>query len=244
MKTYINNVLPKKVSDLVDDSGHYTKPSGGIPASDLADGVVPVEDVQVNGTSILSNGVANVPIATASKPGVVLVSGYGLQMQSNGNISTKTATSTEIKAGSRSWEHISPNNQHESTFYGLAKAAGDTTQATSSNAVGAYTQEAKTAIKSMLGVEKVITISGTAPTITAEENARYICGEVVSLNFTPSTNGICDVRFTSGSTVITLTIPSTVKFPNWFDPTKLETNTVYEINVLDGIYGAVMTWAV
>ena len=45
MKTYINNVLPKRVSDLVDDSGHYTKPSGGIPASDLADGVVPVEDV-------------------------------------------------------------------------------------------------------------------------------------------------------------------------------------------------------
>jgi hypothetical protein len=38
-------VIPTKVSDLTDDSGHYTKPSGGIPASDLADGVIPVEDV-------------------------------------------------------------------------------------------------------------------------------------------------------------------------------------------------------
>ena len=73
-------------------------------------------------------------------------------MQSNGNISTKTATSTEIKAGSRSWEHISPNNQHESTFYGLAKAAGDTTQSASANAVGTYTDDAKVAIQKMLGI--------------------------------------------------------------------------------------------
>jgi len=34
----------------------------------------------------------------------------------------------------------------------LAKAAGDTTQAASSNYVGTYTDEAKTAIKSMLGI--------------------------------------------------------------------------------------------
>lgn len=27
--------IPSKVSDLVDDSGHYTKPATGIPASDL-----------------------------------------------------------------------------------------------------------------------------------------------------------------------------------------------------------------
>ena len=31
--------IPTKVSDLVDDSGHYTKPSGGIPKTDLASGV-------------------------------------------------------------------------------------------------------------------------------------------------------------------------------------------------------------
>ena len=43
----------------------YQKPSGGIPASDIASGViptVPVTDVQVNGTSVLSSGVANVPV--------------------------------------------------------------------------------------------------------------------------------------------------------------------------------------
>lgn len=202
-------------------------------------------DVYVNCAADSTNGtklVSETDYATTEKAGIVKV-GNGMTITDNA-LGVSNASSNHIKAGVAAFAPIAPQRQHESVFYGLAKAAGDTTQSASSNAVGTYTEEAKTAIKSMLGVEKVITISGTAPTITAEENARYICGEVVSLNFTPSTNNICDVRFTSGSTVTTLTVPSTVKFPDWFDPTKLEANTVYEINVLDGIYGAVMTWAV
>ena len=93
-------------------------------------------------------------------------------------------------------------------------------------------------------MEKTVTVSGTSPTIVAEQNTRYICGEVTSLSFTPCASGICDVRFTSGSTVTVLTLPSTVKMPDWFDPTALDANTVYEINVLDGVYGVVMSWAV
>ena len=87
------------------------------------------------------------------------------------------------------------------------------------------------------------TVTGSTPTITAEANHRYMCGEVTSLSFTPCNSGICDVVFTSGSTVALLTVPNTVKFPEWFDPTSLETNTVYEINIVDGVYGVVMTWA-
>ena len=45
------------------------------------------------------------------------------------------------------------------------------------------------------------TVSGTAPVIVAEDNHRYVCGEVTSLSFTPCASGICDVIFTSGSTV-------------------------------------------
>lgn len=36
---------------------------------------------------------------------------------------------------------------------GLAKAAGDTTQAQSANTAGTYTPEAKTAIRTMLGID-------------------------------------------------------------------------------------------
>ena len=45
-------------------AGTYSKPSGGIPASDLASGVipsVPVTDVTVGGTSVVSSGTAVIP---------------------------------------------------------------------------------------------------------------------------------------------------------------------------------------
>ena len=45
-----------------------------------------------------------------------------------------------------------PVKQHRSVFYGLACAAGDTTQSESSNPVGQYTDEAKAAIRAMLGM--------------------------------------------------------------------------------------------
>ena len=135
----------------------YQKPSGGIPASDLASGVipsVPVQDVQVNGTSVLSQGVANVPIASTNDFGVVKVnSSFGLQMTNNAEvIAIQMAGNSEVKGASNYYKPIVPASIHQATFYGLAKAAGDSTQSSSSNAVGTYTDEAKTAIKAMLGV--------------------------------------------------------------------------------------------
>ena len=97
----------------------------------------------------------------------------------------------------------------------------------------------------MLGVEGAaitIDVTGATPTIIAQPNVRYVCGEVTSISITPPALGTCDVIFTSGSTVAVLTLPNTVKMPNWFDAANLETNTIYEINIVDGVYGAVMTW--
>lgn len=112
-----------------------------------------VTDVQVNGTSVLSNGVANVPLATESTPGVVrFTSTSGFVYGLRGAVYLDMAVVSEAKAGSVSYKAITPSTQHAATFYGLAKAAGDTTQSESSNAVGTYTSEAKAAIKTMLGV--------------------------------------------------------------------------------------------
>ena len=89
-------------------------------------------------------------------------------------------------------------------------------------------------------VGSVVTVSGTTPTITALSGVRYVCGEVATLDITPCVSGICDVIFTSGSTATVLTLPNTVKFPDGaFTP---EVNTIYEINILDGVYGVVMAW--
>ena len=103
------------------------------------------------------------------------------------------------------------------------------------------TAQDKADIAALVAPEPV-TVSGSTPSITAAANTRYICGTVSTLTFTPSATGICDVRFTSGSTPTVLTVPSTVLWPDWFDPTALEANTRYEINIMDGIYGAVAVW--
>ena len=225
----------------------YIKPASGIPASDLASGVipaVPVQDVQVNGTSILNNGVANVPLASTNTPGVVIV-GSGLRVSAANKLLVNYSGSEKVKAGTETYQPLVPYIQHEATFYGLAKAAG-ADMASSSNAVGTYTDSAKAAIKSMLGIVDgstgTVSVSGTTPTITAVENTRYVCGEVATLSFTPPASGISIVRFTSGTTATVLTLPNTVIFPEWFDATALEANTIYEMCITDGIYGAVMSW--
>lgn len=84
-----------------------------------------------------------------------------------------------------------------------------------------------------------ITVSGTDPVIQALSNTRYMCGEVLSLDFTPSVSGICEVIFTSGTTPTVLTLPPTVMRPEWF---KVEANHVYDISIIDGVYGTVMVW--
>ena len=123
-----------------------------------------ITDVQINGTSILSNNIANISTATSSTLGVVKIdSFYGTNTNSEGRIYLSKATDTEIKAGTQQYKPIVPYSQHEAVFYGLAKAAGDSTQASSSNAVGTYTANAKSAIQSMLGIPVTdVQINGTS----------------------------------------------------------------------------------
>lgn len=201
----------------------------------------------VNVAGVLNDTyVKNTDYGTSSTAGVVKVdSDWGIGMYdpawSGGEYGNflyiSPASSDQIKSGSTGYKAIVPNIQHESVFYGLAKASGDVTQSSSLNSVGTYTEDAKSAISDMLN--GAVQVSGTDPTITAKSGIRYICGEVLSLNFTPSANGICDVMFTSGSTPTVLTLPNTVKMPEWFT---IEANTTYEINIADGIYGAVTSW--
>lgn len=92
----------------------------------------------------------------------------------------------------------------------------------------------------------VETVSGTDPVITGADNHRYVCGTCDTLTLTPPSSGIVDVVFTSGTTptVLTVTPPSgkTMLWPGWFDPERLDASTTYEINIMDGVYGAVATW--
>ena len=110
---------------------------------------VNVDDVQINGTSIVTDGVANVPIASDNSVGVLKV-GSGLSVQ-NGTLKTFPSDVSLNRFGRDTNRPITPFTQHSSVFYGLAKASGDTTQSQSSNAVGTYTEDAKKAIRDMIG---------------------------------------------------------------------------------------------
>lgn len=94
-----------------------------------------ISDVQINGTSIVYDGVAYLPPANTAVNGV-----------------TRYANETLIKTGTATNRSLSVQYQHAAAFYGLAKAAGDSTQSQSNNPVGTYTAEAKAAIQNMLGI--------------------------------------------------------------------------------------------
>ena len=246
------SIQSEKLMNLADGKVLYDDLRERIENIDIPE--APVQDVKINGTSILSSGVANVPVATDSVLGVVKVStggGKGIDINTDNELRTRVASTPIIKAGTDSYRPISPSLQHESVFYGLAKASGDSTQSSSSNAVGTYTAEAKASIQSMLGVETgvslVETVSGTTPSITGQPNVRYMCGEVSTISITPPSSGTIDVVFTSGATPAVLTVVpptgTTSKWPTWFDATSLDADTIYEIMITDGVYGAVMTWA-
>ena len=207
-----------------------------------------VNDVTIDGSSIATDGVAEIPIISGNDVyGVTKVSGYGIGLHSTSKaLALQGASDNEVKSGTTFWRALIPRNTASVAFYGLTKAAG-VDMSTSSNAVGTYTNEAKIAIKQMLGVHDaydsfVEEVTGTDVTITGQPSYRYNCGEVLSLSITPPESGTIDIRFTSGSSPTVLTLPSTVKMPEWW--VEVEANTIYEMCITDGIYCGVMTWAI
>ena len=112
---------------------------------------VPVTDVQVNGTSILSHGVANVPVASSSELGAVMV-GDGLGINPNNKLRTVQATGAQLKQGINQNNPVTSGNHEYATFYGLAKAAGADMASLSSVTVGQYPEAQRVAIQKMLGI--------------------------------------------------------------------------------------------
>lgn len=111
---------------------------------------IPVTDVQANGTSILDDGVAKIPLASTTTPGLIIL-GTGLYKDAS---SEKTVvdygSSTQIKQGVSNIG-IPISRQHISAFYALAKLAG-VDLANETVTVGQYPDSAKVAIQKMLGI--------------------------------------------------------------------------------------------
>ena len=90
-----------------------------------------------------------------------------------------------------------------------------------------------------------VSVSGSTPSITAQPGVRYVCGECATLDISVPATGIVDIVFESGSTatVLTITPPTgaTLSWANGFDPTALEADTTYELNIMD-CKGVAASW--
>lgn len=114
-----------------------------------------VGDVLIDGTSIVDeNGDADIPVMAQGRFGVAKIgANQGIRIDSDGLLRISGATIDMIKSGVNYDRPINTAGTVAAAFYGMAKAAGDTTQSQSDNAVGNYTDEAKQKILAMLGAE-------------------------------------------------------------------------------------------
>lgn len=117
---------------------------------------VSVKDVKIDGSSVVDNqGSANIPKADVSTFGVMRAPNpvsSGLQMDPLGYLKTTEANISQVQGGTNEYRVIVPDNQHEAVFFGLAKAAGRDLKDVRNVTVGQYPENAKTAIRNMLGV--------------------------------------------------------------------------------------------
>ena len=86
-----------------------------IPAS-------PISDIQINGSSIVSNYVATIPISSTSALGIIKMPTYdrGLELV-NDTITIRPATETQIKSATNYYCPVGPARQHISVFYGFQR---------------------------------------------------------------------------------------------------------------------------
>lgn len=99
-------------SDALSLNGSATRPTYN--NNDLAlKSDVTVSDVQINSTSVVTSGVANIPSATNSVQGVIITTpGYGLTINNSypGTIMVNAATTSDITSKTNAYKPIVPSN--------------------------------------------------------------------------------------------------------------------------------------
>ena len=162
------------VSDPSDGDTLVYDATAGIWKAGQGGGGGTVTDVQINGTSILNNGVANIPFGTDNSLGVLKgKSSYGTLIDDEtGEIAIASCGpygDDGCQKGTNRYRPVTPYCVAGAAFYGLAQAAGDATMKTAPNGtypVGTYTAEAKAAIKTMLGVD--------LPAVNSDDNGKIL----------------------------------------------------------------------
>ena len=248
--TYKNKVVLSDGTTLIDLTGDTATPAdveqgktfhlaSGEPAEGTRKMSNYVQDVQINGTSIVSQGVANISPASNSNGslGVVKVdySVGGIGANDAGRLYLYDANGL-VKAGSERYKAISPRLQHEAAFYGLAKAAGDSTQASSNNSVGTYTDEAINAILAMLGVyNRIITPSSGNTFTLLPYPFSYSFGEMATLTVTVTATSQFHFMFSCPSGAATVLTMTGITGTDTKNSDTVEAGKTYEVDIWAGI---------
>lgn len=177
----IDNTPTSGSNNLVKSGGVYTelakkyeKPSGGIPASDIASGVipsVPVTDVTVGGTSVLNSG-------TAVIPAIPTVPTISSDIPADKTSTTKTASPKGV------YDEVHPavaSSQPQGGFlpnvlYNLGELTGSVTFALATPADNTivnhyyWTFETGTTAPTITWPSGVSWVGGSAPTINADKH--------------------------------------------------------------------------
>ena len=191
-----------------------------------------VEDVQINGTSIVNQGVANIPIVTNGVFGLSTAQDtYGLTVITPGILGTSKATDLQTKQGSHNYKPIVPANEHLAVFYGLSKIAGYNLSGVTVTP-GTYPQEAINSILTMLGVyTSILSPAGNTHTLLPCPFT-YAFGEKSELTVTVTATTEYYFSFSSpAGTACDLTINGITGTAG----DEVEAGKYYEVSVWNGI---------
>lgn len=168
---------------------------------------IPVKDVQLNGTSVVADNVANIPILSATTLGVGKISSaFGTGTQSvQGYISLVKATDAEIVAKTQNYKPIVPSSLDKAVMEGLGNNSLTWTDA--------YKSSARNTIGA--GQQRTTVVDSTTPTITLDNalaNTDYQYGTITSLTISAVENSYLETNFyfTAGPE-ITVDLPDTLK---------------------------------
>ena len=243
------------LNDAVEQTGEDKAATAALAEAAAASSLIATQAAQaIEAMTVSSQTLAAGSSATVTKTesGGVVNLEFGIPKGEAGITPDLTiGTVQTLPAGSQATAEITGTDEEPVLNLGLPQGADGDVSDVQINGTSIVNQGVATiplASPSAYGVTKGgrTTVSGTTPSITAEDGVQYICGEVSTLDITLPDSGIVDVVFTSGATatVLTVTPPTgqTVRWANGFDPTSLEANTVYEINILNGL-GVYQTWS-
>ena len=188
-----------------------------------------ITGVSANGTSIATNGVANIPAASTSE--------YGVTKLSSAIDSTSTslaATASAVKsaydlANGKQDALISGTNIKTINGTSILGSGDITISGDSSSGSGAYSE---------------VNHGTSDTTFTLTPNTFHVWEEVTELNldFGAETAGVANeylFQFSSGATATTLTLPDTIKWANNEVPT-IEANMIYQVSILKGLASCLM----